>query len=77
MGMSSSYNFRNPVRHFIDIDHLKYPRDITTFEPISELCWTKPVAFRIYKADDRFRTIKKQKSARPLVLNCKRKMNKI
>ena len=25
MGMSSSYNFRNPVRHFIDIDHLEYP----------------------------------------------------
>ena len=38
MGMSSSYNFRNPVRHVIDIDHLEYPQDITTFEPISELC---------------------------------------
>lgn len=58
MGMSSSYNFRNPVRHFIDIDHLEYPQDITTFKPIRELCWTKPVAFRIYKEDDRFRTIK-------------------
>ena len=58
MSLSNSYNFRNPVRHFVNIDQLNYPSDIATFDPISELCWTKPMPFRVYKADDRFRTIK-------------------
>lgn len=58
MNLNNIYNFRNPVRHFIKIDHLDYPADISTFNPIADLCWTKPVPFRIYKADDRFRTIK-------------------
>lgn len=58
MSISNSYNFRNPVRHFVNIDHLDYPSDILSFDPICELCWTKPISFRIYKADDRFRTIK-------------------
>lgn len=58
MSLSNNYNFRNPVRHFINIDHLDFPADISTFNPIDELCWTKPISFRIYKADDRFRTIK-------------------
>lgn len=58
MSLSNNYNFRNPVRHFIDIDNLNYPSDIATFNPINELCWTKPVPFRIYKTEDKFRTIK-------------------
>lgn len=58
MDINNSYNFRNPVRHFVNIEQLDYPTDIFTFDPIQELCWTKPMPFRIYKADDRFRTIK-------------------
>lgn len=58
MDINNSYNFRNPVRHFVNIEQLNYPTDISTFDPIKELCWTKPMPFRIYKADDRFRTIK-------------------
>lgn len=58
MNLSNIYNFRNPVRHFISIDQLDYTTDISTFDPVCELCWTKPVSFRIYKADDCFRTIK-------------------
>lgn len=57
MKLSNLYNFRNPVRHFINIDDLNYPTDIETFNP-DEVCWTKPFSFRIYKADDKFRTLK-------------------
>lgn len=58
MSLSNNYNFRNPVRHFIDIDQLYYPADITTFDPIKELSWTKPIVFRVYKPGSSFRTIK-------------------
>ena len=70
MSLSNNYNFRNSVRHFINIDQLDYPADISTFDPIDELCWTKPISFRIYKADDRFRTIKM-----PNILNYVRALN--
>ena len=70
MSLSNSYNFRNPVRHFVNIDQLNYPSDIATFDPINELCWTKPMPFRVYKADDRFRTIKM-----PNILNYVRAIN--
>ncbi|MCQ2081302.1 MAG: hypothetical protein MJZ11_06555 [Lachnospiraceae bacterium] len=56
--LSNNYNFRNPVRHFIDIDKLDYPSDIVSFSAGDELCWTKPVSFRVYKSEDKFRTIK-------------------
>ncbi|WP_282745010.1 hypothetical protein [Peptostreptococcus stomatis] len=58
MTLNNIYNFRNPIRHFINIDDLIYPEDIETFDPINELCWTKPISFRVYKSDDRFRTLK-------------------
>lgn len=58
MNLNNYYNFRNPIRHFIKIDHLNYPSDINSFDPIEELSWTKPFSFRIYKADDKYRTVK-------------------
>mgnify|MGYP000859166011 CR=1 FL=1 len=38
MTLNNIYNFRNPIRHFINIDDLIYPEDIETFDPINELC---------------------------------------
>ncbi len=58
MRLNYVYNFRNPVRHFINIENLDMPTDIASFDPIYELSWTKPMSFRVYKADDRFRIIK-------------------
>ena len=58
MRLNYVYNFRNPVRHFINIESLDMPADITSFNPVGELSWTKPMSFRVYKADDRFRIIK-------------------
>lgn len=64
------YNFRNPVRHFVSIDQLYYPHDISNFNPIDNLCWTMPISFRIYKSDDQYRTIKM-----PNILNFVRAYN--
>ena len=50
MSLSNYYNFRNSVRHFINIDQLNYPNDIESFDPIQELCWTKPILLQVYKS---------------------------
>lgn len=57
MNFNNIYNFRNSIRHFVNIDSLKYPSDIATF-PISNLSWTVPIPFKIQKDGDKFRTIK-------------------
>lgn len=58
MSLSNYYNFRNAVRHFINIDQLNYPDDIESFDPIKELCWTKPILLRVYKSSGSFRALK-------------------
>ena len=57
MNFNNVYNFRNPIRHFVNIDSLNYPSDITTF-PVSNLSWTLPIPFKIQKEGEKFRTIK-------------------
>lgn len=57
MNINNVYNFRNPIRHFVNIDSLNYPSDITTF-PVSNLSWTLPIPFKIQKEGEKFRTIK-------------------
>ena len=50
------YNFKNPVRHFFDIDNLIFhnPESID----IEDTCWTVPVKFRVLKDELGFRTLK-------------------
>lgn len=50
------YNFKNPVRHFFNIDNLIFhnPESID----IEKTCWTTPVKFRVLKDDSGFRTLK-------------------
>lgn len=57
MNFNNVYNFKNPIRHFVNIDSLNYPSDITTF-PVSNLSWTLPIPFKIQKEGEKFRTIK-------------------
>lgn len=57
MSLNNLYNFKNPVRHFLDIDSVIFPADHDTFN-IEELSWTKPVAFRVRKEGDKYRTLK-------------------
>lgn len=51
------YNFKNPIRHYINIDNLHYPQDIETFD-ITELSWTHPIPFRQTKNITTYRTLK-------------------
>ncbi|WP_455543051.1 hypothetical protein [Intestinibacter sp.] len=57
MQYNNLYNFRNTIRHFVNISNLLYPNDLSTFS-INDLCWTRPISFRIRKDDNLYRTIK-------------------
>ena len=48
MNLNNLYNFKNTIRHFINIDNLSYPSDISSFDT-SNLCWTTPITYRIKK----------------------------
>lgn len=51
------YNFKNPIRHFIDIDSLIYPVNPANYD-LKDLAWTKPFKFQVRKDDTRFRSLK-------------------
>ena len=51
------YNFKNTIRHFINIDSLIFPDDIASFD-ISKLAWSAPFKYRIRKTSDSFRSLK-------------------
>lgn len=57
MNLDNLYNFKNPIRHFVDIKSLEISEDISTFE-IKNVSWTKPFKFRVRKQEDKFRTLK-------------------
>lgn len=57
MNLNNLYNFKNAVRHFVNIDLLKYPADIENFRT-RELCWTRPISFNVQKGNDKYRTLK-------------------
>lgn len=57
MELNNIYNFKNPVRHFLNIDNMIFPADIATFK-IDKLDWTEPFNFRIRKDNDKYRTLK-------------------
>ncbi len=55
--LKNIYNFKNPVRHFINVDNVIYPDDIADLTT-NELSWTEPIRFRIHKGENDFRTLK-------------------
>ncbi len=57
MSYNNIYNFKNPIRHFIDVDKLIFPTNISSLN-IDDTCWTLPIKFRIQKDDSSFRTLK-------------------
>lgn len=57
LNYNNLYNFKNTIRHFIDIDNLLFPSDVSNFDK-AELCWTVPISYKIKKDGDKFRTIK-------------------
>lgn len=57
MSYNNIYNFKNPIRHFINVDKLIFPTNISSLN-IDDTCWTLPIKFRIQKNDSSFRTLK-------------------
>jgi len=57
MELNNVYNFKNPVKNFLNIDNMIFPDDINSFD-IKKLIWVEPINFRIHKNDDKFRTLK-------------------
>ncbi|MEW9946579.1 hypothetical protein AB2T78_20735 [Clostridium butyricum] len=57
MKLNNLYNFKNPVKNFLDIDKIKLPDNISTFN-LEKLCWVAPFNFRVRKQDDKYRIIK-------------------
>ncbi|MDA8222650.1 MAG: hypothetical protein M0Z35_13360 [Desulfitobacterium hafniense] len=57
MKLNNLYNFKNPVKNFLDIDSIKLPDDLASLN-LKKLCWVKPFNFRVKKLDDKYRTLK-------------------
>ncbi|KYH30444.1 hypothetical protein CLTEP_26570 [Clostridium tepidiprofundi DSM 19306] len=57
MKLNNLYNFKNPVKNFLDIDEIKLPDNISSFD-LEKLCWVKPFNFRVRKQEDKYRTLK-------------------
>lgn len=57
MKRNNLYNFKNPIKHFLNIDSIKLPPDIESF-PIEKLSWVEPINFRVKKQDDMYRSLK-------------------
>lgn len=57
MNLNNLYNFKNPIKHFIDIDNIELPIEIAELK-INNFSWVKPIIFRVRKEDDKYRTLK-------------------
>lgn len=57
MKLNNLYNFKNAVKHFLDVDALKMPEDISSYG-INNLIWADPFNFRVKKQEDKYRTLK-------------------
>ncbi|HAT4315417.1 hypothetical protein [Clostridium perfringens] len=57
MNINNLYNFKNPIKHFCDIDSIIFPEGIDSVS-IKNLSWTEPINFRIKKNEEKYRTLK-------------------
>jgi hypothetical protein len=57
MNLNNVYNFKNPVKNFLDIDRIKLPDNVSSFD-LEKLCWVEPIIFRVKKQGDKYRTLK-------------------
>ncbi|MGM9978164.1 MAG: RNA-directed DNA polymerase [Clostridium sp.] len=57
MELNNLYNFKNSIRHFININNLKYSFKDNEIK-IDNLAWTQPINFRIRKENDKYRILK-------------------
>ena len=57
MNINNLYNFKNTIKHFINIETMRLPNNLSTID-ISSLSWVEPINFRVKKNTDKFRTLK-------------------
>ncbi|KJS75640.1 MAG: hypothetical protein JL56_07445 [Desulfotomaculum sp. BICA1-6] len=57
MNLNYLYNFKNPVKFFLDIESLEIPENISSYT-LKNLSWVKPFNFRVRKNEDKYRTLK-------------------
>ncbi|ARK21171.1 hypothetical protein [Sporosarcina ureae] len=57
MKINNFYNFKNPIRHFLNINNVTFPTNIEDIK-IKDLSWTEPINFRVRKEDNKYRTLK-------------------
>ncbi|HDR4898578.1 TPA: hypothetical protein QCR38_000745 [Bacillus cereus] len=55
--LNNLYNFKNSVRHFLDINNVRFPTPVNDID-ILDLAWTQPINFRVRKEDNKYRTLK-------------------
>lgn len=51
------YNFKNPVRHFLNINNISCPTNIDNIN-LKHLSWSKPINFRVKKQNNKYRILK-------------------
>ncbi|WP_373205262.1 hypothetical protein [Clostridium tertium] len=66
MSLNNIYNFKNSIKHFINIEEIKFPSDISSFDK-TEIDRSHPINFRVRKQNNKYRVLKL-----PNVLNFKR-----
>ena len=49
------YNFKNPIRHFFNLDNVLFD-NLETLN-FTDLCWTAPAKFKVFKTEESQRTI--------------------
>lgn len=57
MSKNNLYNFKNPLRHFLNIDKVEFNEDLKD-KDITKLSWSEPIKFRIWKSDEKYRVLK-------------------
>lgn len=57
MGINAYYNFKNPIRHFLNIDNVIFQPNINELH-LEEISWTEPINFRVWKNENKYRVLK-------------------
>ena len=54
--LNNLYNFKNPIRHFFNLDALCF--DSSESVDFNDLVWTQPIQFKVFKTEESTRTLK-------------------
>lgn len=55
--LNNLYNFKNPIRHFFNIDNIILPNNLDDID-LNGISWTSPIKFRIRKDEKSYRVLK-------------------